>query len=623
MAIPTYVVEVQFGASGYVDVSSYVLNVTMDRGIDRVLTDFSAGVLTVQFNNNARVFDPTNTSSPLYYGAGGYTIVQPGGKIRVSYNGSSRRFTGFIANWDFAFNEAGLDAEATVTAYDQIYRLGQINFTGGTASAVQASSDRMNTVLAAQGVASGDYAGIEGGQTLVGFDSYPAGQTILSYLQQVARSEPADFFSNASAVMVMKDRSFTPYKWVNTSRANYVAYPSTAYATGVLYPDGSSFWGLRGNLVTNTAIVTSQFGGSVYRGGTVTAALPADQFVGFEFNDNTTSFSSTLLNYGKYQNFTGKVVFSAYLRGVAGTYSASFTVYTINNRVVTTAQDFPTVTSASTAEWVRIQGTVTIPAGTPYGVQLVAGVYGGTTFTVHGEGFQIENATTVGSYFDGQYNPGVDDATTRNRVAWAGTAFASQSGYTQSVATAVANYSILTFADNNSQGASYGNGTALPFTDLQLVYGSENLANRVQVTGTNASATVNDTTGQTLYGLRVWTQYDNLTTSTTRPADIAAGLLAEFRLPEYRAQSITIPLHALTTAQQNLVLGVELRDVVRLCFQPSNTGTIIDKYYQVLGISQNINPSTDNLIFKLASLDNFPIRLDSTFLSVLDTDTLG
>ena len=280
MAITTYVVEVQFGASSYVDVSSYVLNVTMDRGVDRVLTDFSAGVLTVQFNNNARVFDPTNTSSPLYYGAGGYSMVQPGGKIRVTANGSTRRFTGFIANWDFMFGEAGLDAEATVTAYDQIYRLGQINFTGGTASAVQASSDRMNTVLAAQGVASGDYAGIEGGQTLVGFDTYPAGQTILSYLQQVARSEPADFFSNASAVMVMKDRSFTPYKWVNTSRANYVAYPSTAIANNSYYFDGSSLWTTRGNLVTNTAIVTSQFGGSVYRGGTVTAALPADQFVG-------------------------------------------------------------------------------------------------------------------------------------------------------------------------------------------------------------------------------------------------------------------------------------------------------------------------------------------------------
>ena len=511
-----------------------------------------------------------------------------------------------------------MDAQATVTAYDQIYRLGQINFTGGTAGGVQATSDRINTVLAAQGVASADYAGIEGGQTLVGFDSYPAGQTILSYLQQVARSEPADFFSNASAVMVMKDRSFVPYKWVNTSRSNYVAYPATAIALGAYYPDGTSYWSVRGNAVGNPNIVTSRFGGTVYRGGTVNAALPADQFVGFEFDDGT-----GVSAIGRYGGLSGNFVFSAYLRGVSGTYSGAFTVYTINNGNINTYQDFPTVSSASTADWVRLQGTVTVSSGTPYAVQMIAGVYGGTTFTVHGEGFQIENATAVGSYFDGGWVPADDDASTRNRVAWAGTAYASQSGYVQSVATAVANYSIVTFADNNSQGASYGNGTALPFTDLQLVYASENLANRVQVTGTNATATVDDTAGQSLYGLRVWTQYDNLTVSASRPNDIAAGLLAEFRLPEYRAQSITVPLHALTTAQQTVALSIDLRDVIRLCFQPSNTGGIIDKYYQVLGISQNTNPSTDNLVLKVASLDNFPIRLDSTFLAVLDTDTLG
>jgi hypothetical protein len=67
------------------------------------------------------------------------------------------------------------------------------------------------------------------------------------------------------------------------------------------------------------------------------------------------------------------------------------------------------------------------------------------------------------------------------------------------------------------------------------------------------------------------------------------------------------------------VLEIELRDVVRVAFKPSNTGTIIDKYYQVLGISSNIDVERDSITFSLASLENLPFTLDSLFLAGLDT----
>jgi hypothetical protein len=126
-----------------------------------------------------------------------------------------------------------------------------------------------------------------------------------------------------------------------------------------------------------------------------------------------------------------------------------------------------------------------------------------------------------------------------------------------------------------------------------------------------------------LYGLRVYSQTDNLTTSTTKPGEIASAFLGEFRLPEYRAEQMTIALEALTTAQQNIVLGIEIRDVVRVAFKPSNTGSIVEKYYQVLGVDANADVERDAMTFKLASLDNLPFRLDSPFLGVLDTDTLA
>lgn len=608
MPLPSYTVELQFGSSSYVDVTQYVQSVSINRGISRVLEDYSAGGVSITFVNNNRVFDPLNTSSPLWYGAGGYTIVQPSGRIRVSSNGI-RRFTGFVQTWEFNYDQAGFDGQATVTALDEMYRVSSAVFTGGTAGAVQATSDRMKEVFNWNGFGASEYAGVQGGQTLLGFDTYDAGDSVLSYLQNVARSEPGDFYSNASAVMVFKDRSFTNYVWLNNMRSNYVAYPSNTLASGTPHAD-SGTWNLIGTKATAT---TGQFNPSapIYRGGTVVGVLPEENFVGFEYYD---------FNPARYSTFGTAGSFSVYLRGISGTYSGFIAFIAPNGGVLTSTSI--TATSTATTQWVRMSGSLTTSSAIG-GIQFQGGAYGSTAYNITSDGWLVEPGTALQDYFDGGWNPGTASATNRIDVAWAGTAYASQSGYLSATASAITAPAILTFADANSQGASFGNGTGIPFTDLQINYASENLYNRVQIIGTNATAIVEDTVGQTRYGLRVYSQTDNLTTSVTRPSAIASSLLAEWRLPEYRAESIAISLESLTTAQQNLVLAIELRDVIRVCFKPSNTGSVIDKYYQVLGIDANADTERDKISFTLASLDNLAIRLDSTILAVLDTDTLG
>jgi len=126
-----------------------------------------------------------------------------------------------------------------------------------------------------------------------------------------------------------------------------------------------------------------------------------------------------------------------------------------------------------------------------------------------------------------------------------------------------------------------------------------------------------------LYGLRGYAQTDNLTTSTTRPAEIASAFLGEFRRPEYRAQALTVALESLTTSQQTAVLGIEIRDVVRVCFQPSAQGGVVDKFYQVLGLNANVDVERDAITYNLASLENLPLTLDSPYLAVFDTGTLA
>jgi hypothetical protein len=605
--LPTYVVELQFGSSSYIDVTQYVQNVSINRGINRNLDDFSAGGVSVTFVNNDRVFDPLNTSSPLWYVSSGYTLVQPAGRIRISSNGV-RRFTGFIQDWDFNYEESGFDGTATLTALDMIYRVSNASFTGGTAWQVESTSDRIKTVMNYNGFAAVEYGGVRGGQTLLGYDVNNPGDNVLSYLQNVARSEPADFFSNASAVMQLKDRSFTNYAWTNSMRYNFVAYPATA----TLISNDNLFtgWSLIGS---PTTAISSLYGGQLWRGGTVVDPdVPADSIVGFEYKD---------INPGRYNETGLTYTFAGSLRGVSGTYNIS--AFLLDNTGAVTDSTAITVSSTATTQWVNYQTSLTAAGSSVGGVQFVANVTGGTSFTVYGDGFIVEPAGTSVNYFDGTYNPYTSSASTAYEVAWSGDVYASQSGLLTSVSSAITAPTVLTFADANSQGTAYGNGTGIPFTDLEVVYASEQLYNKVQVVGVNATAVVEDTASQLLYGLRGYGQTDNLTTSTTKPAEIAAAFLGEFRLPEYRANQLTIALESLGSAVQTSVLGIEIRDVVRVCFQPSAQGGVVDKYYQVLGVNANVDVERDAVTLNLASLDNLSFRLDSPYLGVLDTGILA
>lgn len=602
MPLPSpYLVELQFGSSSYVDVTSYVQSISINRGISRQLDDYSAGSISVTFVNNDRTFDPLNTSSILWYSAGGYTIVQPAGKIRFTAGGV-RRFTGSIQSWDFNYDQAGFDGSATVMALDSLFKASTQVFVGGTQQVLEATSDRIKRVLNYNNFSASEYSKIESTQTPVGKDINNAGDNVLSYLQNVARSEPGDFFSNASAVLTFKDRSFVNYTWTNTERQNLLKYPGTATADGNGWTYGYQ---------PATAI-------SPIYGGTVNKS----QIVVGDLQNEMVYQETDLDKYNPDGNAT-KYVFSGWFRSATAASLAlelDFYVNTVGGGYDLSVSN---VTANNTA-WTQLSGTVTVTSGIAQGIIFTVFAAGTTTAQdFYGNGLQVERGTAWINYFDGTYNPYTNSATSRYDVAWLGDAYASSSGMVISNASTATAPSILTFADVNSQGASFGNGTGIPFTDVQVIFGGDQLYNQVQVVGTQATALVSDTAGQSRYGVLGYSQTDNLTPSVSAPGRIAAGLLGEFRLPEYRASAITVALEALTSGQQIQVLGLELRDILRVCFQPSAQGSVVDKYYQILAINSNTDTERDHITFSLASIDNLPIRLDSTLLAVLDTDTLA
>jgi hypothetical protein len=619
MALPSYLVELQFGSSPYIDVSQYVQNVSINRGISRQLEDYSAGSVSITFVNNSRVFDPLNTASPLWYGAGGYTLVQPSGRIRVTSNGI-RRFTGFVQNWQFSFEEAGLDATATVTALDIMYQVGQAQFANqpgiyldtlwGIQPVVETTGDRIDRVFNYNGFGASSYALVESGKTIVGADVNNSGDSVLSYMQNLARSEPADFFSNASAVMVMKDRNFINYTWTNTTRNNLFVFPGTATAITVDDLYITPGW-LYGGLESTAQPFLSRPNQATVDPNLLRYAMQYTEINKYKYNPDGTA-----------TNFT----FSAYFRGnglVTGGISGQVDLLDDFAQVLQTTSI--SATAASAATWTQI--TVSnnyVGTGLVAGVNVRLAAVGttGSSFFI-ADGWMFERASSYTNYFDGTINPLTSSGSTVTSVGWSGQPYESYSGLVTSVASTATGKPTRTFADTNSQGVAYGNGTAISFTDLQVSYSSEQLYNEIEVIGVNATATVVDTASQALYDLRTYTQTDNLTTDLSRPLKIAEAFRGDYRLPEYRASEMSIALESLTTAQQNIVLGIELRDVVRVCFQPSATGSIVDKFYQILAIASNTDVERDQITFTLASLDNLAFRLDSPFLGILNTDTLA
>ena len=628
MAVPSQKIEIKFGASAWIDVTSDVTGFSYNRGTNRLMEDYQAGTLQVNFINNSRRFDPLNTSSDLWYSAGGYTIIQPAGEIKITFTASGAiRFYGYVQDWNFTFDQAGLDGRANLTAGDLMYYLAKINFDASVESTAKLSGDRIADVLTTYNLSTTQVSG-RNTKTIIGKTVHNDGDNVLAYLQNVARSSPGDLFASASstATLVFRDKTFTPdYSWASTYRKNLIKYPaaSTYDTTNAEGRIAGEDIGLGDGWLSVFKKSSSNYlyGGysnvSETRGGSF-----IDSYLSYQEIDQTkyNPAGSTGLSFVLSAWLQGNA-FGTASAGVTGSYSLLDSAgNTINTGGSALAFYIPGTDSTT---WERVLGTATAGTGIVAGVNINFSC--NDSFTFKGNAWQLENNSTYDNrYFDGSYKPINSSASNRREVGWTGTKYASDSVFSINTATAIGGSATYrTFADNNSQGTAYGNGTAIPCMSLQLANSGLNLYTQSQVVGINATATVTDTAGTALYGVRTYSQTDNLTTSVTRPTEIAREALGYWRLPEYRITEFTVSLESLTTAQQTIVFSLELADVIRVCFKPSNAGSVVDKYYQILSINANSDPERDQLTFQVASLSNVPIRLDSTLLSILDTSILA
>lgn len=162
----------------------------------------------------------------------------------------------------------------------------------------------------------------------------------------------------------------------------------------------------------------------------------------------------------------------------------------------------------------------------------------------------------------------------------------------------------LIFADD-------GRAESVGYSNIEVIYGSENLYNRVIITresGTPQSA--DNPASQDIYGVQTLSQDGLLLVADSDALTLANYLLGRYDQPELRFSSLTVNLHDKTTAEQAELLAVEIQDVLRIIFTPNNVGEAIDRYGLVTGIKHSIGIDTHTVTFDFGSVQDFPIILD-------------
>jgi hypothetical protein len=187
---------------------------------------------------------------------------------------------------------------------------------------------------------------------------------------------------------------------------------------------------------------------------------------------------------------------------------------------------------------------------------------------------------------------------------------------------AVPNTPNLVFSDEVVAGVY----TGIQFADVNIVYGSENLYNRIALENADAipdSAFAEDADSQVIFGPRTLSQTGLLIQDPAQLQFLADFLLARYKAPAYRFETVTVVLDTLTEANQNAVLDLEIGDIVQVRFEPSDIPPAIEQYCRIIGVNHDWNPGSKNISFSLERLDFAIFILDDAVLGVLDDDRLA
>ena len=281
------------GGVTFVDLTSLVQSVNINRGRSRQLDQFNAGTASIAFYNESQILNPSNTSSPYY------PFVLPRCPVQILANGIPI-YTGVITDWNLDYDIANQDM-MYASCSDQFTVLAnqQLN---AVATTVQATGARINTVLDLPEINYQGARAIDTGSSTLGAFNIAQDENCLNYLQLINTSEQGYLFMSANGTLTFKGRS---------SVLNPVAGATfNTDGTGIRYQSLVNQFG--DELLYNFITTKSDAGPLQTTSNAASIALyQAQQYSLTNLLNSTTTEVAGLGNYllGKYQNpvlrFTG------------------------------------------------------------------------------------------------------------------------------------------------------------------------------------------------------------------------------------------------------------------------------------------------------------------------------
>jgi hypothetical protein len=177
--------------------------------------------------------------------------------------------------------------------------------------------------------------------------------------------------------------------------------------------------------------------------------------------------------------------------------------------------------------------------------------------------------------------------------------------------------STVVFADDAT-------ANAIRYSNIGVIYGSENLYNRVTITRNGGTAQVADsTTSQNAYGVSAYSVDGVLLTSDLESSRLASYLVGLYKNPELRINDVTVNLHDKTPAQVDQLSSLDITSVIQVIFTPNKVGSAINQYAMITGISHDIGLAEHRVTFSMASVSVTNFVLDSAQFGILNTNILA
>jgi hypothetical protein len=182
----------------------------------------------------------------------------------------------------------------------------------------------------------------------------------------------------------------------------------------------------------------------------------------------------------------------------------------------------------------------------------------------------------------------------------------------------------LTFLDRLVQplvdATQFSNaGAGIPYEEIAVSYGVEELTNRAVITSGAGTAITEDATSQVTFGITE-RDVDTLLSSVPQLEALADYIVFRYGVPEYRIERVVVNLNRLDSGDLDQVLGLELGDQADVVFQPPGGGGAVALRNRVIGIAHDVGLSEHLVSFNFESLPFTFFILDDATFGKLDDD---